>query len=370
MTADADGLVLVFGTRPEIIKMAPVIHACERRGIPFQVIHTGQHYSETLDEVFFRQLELQPPDRHLGIGSDRHGKQTGAMLDAIEQELLDLAGDTVLVQGDTNTTVAGALAAAKLDVALGHIEAGLRSFDRAMPEEINRIVADHIADYLFAPTDRAAAILDDEGVPSRRTWVTGNTIVDAIDHNVRVAERESSILDRLDIVPNNFLLVTAHRPANVDDPSTFADLLDGIDRVSRELSIPAIYPIHPRAEQTIEDVSIEVPSSIQRIDPVGYFDCLALQQQARLILTDSGGIQEEACVLGVPCVTLRESTERPETVTVGANRLVGTDPAAILEGARRMVDRGTDWSNPFGDGDAAEQILDAIAGRPLTEVAG
>ena len=370
MTADADELVLVFGTRPEIIKMAPVIHACERRDIPFQVIHTGQHYTDTLDEVFFRQLDLQPPDRHLGIGSGSHGEQTGAMLEAIEHELVDLAGDTVLVQGDTNTTVAGALAAAKLDVALGHIEAGLRSFDRAMPEEINRIVADHIADYLFAPTDRAAAILDDEGVPSRRTWVTGNTIVDAIDHNARVAERESLIFDRLDIDPHNYLLVTAHRPANVDDPSTFTDVLEGVDRVARELSTPAIYPIHPRAEQTIEKASIHVPSSIRRIDPLGYFDFLALQQQAKLVLTDSGGVQEEACVLGVPCVTLRESTERPETVTVGANRLVGTDPAAIVEGARRMIDRGTDWSNPFGDGDAADRILDAIAARPLTEVAG
>lgn len=370
MSGGDDRVVLVFGTRPEIIKMAPVIRECDRRGIPSTLIHTGQHYSEALDAVFFEQLELPPPDRHLGVGSGPHGEQTGAMLAEIERVLLDIPATSVIVQGDTNSTVAGAMAAAKLDVTLGHIEAGLRSFDRAMPEELNRIVADHLSDCLFAPTDHAAKTLKEEGIPPQRTLVTGNTIVDSIEHGQTVIESHRTILDEWDVRPDEYLVVTAHRPRNVDDPDTFADLLEGVHRVTRELDMPAMYPIHPRAEGTITDANLDVPETVNLLEPLGYFEFLALQRTAELVMTDSGGVQEEACILGVPCVTLRESTERPETLSVGANCLVGTDPATILEGAREMAGRSGDWTNPFGDGDAAGRILDEIAARPLTGVAG
>ena len=370
MSEANDQIVLVFGTRPEIIKIAPVIRECQRRDLPFTLVHTGQHYSDPLDTVFFRQLDLPEPDRQLAIGSGSHGKQTGAMLTEIESALLELPTDVVLVQGDTNSTVAGALAAAKLDVTLAHIEAGLRSFDRTMPEELNRIIADHVSDLLFAPTDHAADTLKDEGIPGQRTCVTGNTVVDAIHHNTDIADRNSTALCDLALDPDGYLLVTAHRPANVDDPHTFENLLHGVNRVAKEFDRPAIYPIHPRAKETLTSANIEVPESIRTIDPVGYFDFLALLQAASLVLTDSGGVQEEACILEVPCVTMRDSTERPETLAVGANTLVGTDSERILGGAREMTARPADWPNPFGDGDAAGRILDVVAGRVKTEVIG
>lgn len=353
-------VAFVLGTRPEIIKLAPVIRACQRSDVAFSMIHTGQHYSDSLDSVFFDQLELPTPDYDLGVGSSSHGRQTGEMLIGVERCLTETDPDVVLVQGDTNSVLAGALAASKADAALGHVEAGLRSGDRSMPEEINRIVADHVADHLFAPTERSEAALRDEGIPAGRISVTGNTVVDALLRNREIARRKSGVLSELGVDGADFFVMTAHRQENVDDEERFEGMLAGVGRAARTHDAEVIYPVHPRARDRIEAFGLDVPDPIRTVEPLGYLDFLRLSAAAALILTDSGGIQEEACVLGVPCVTMRDTTERPETVAVGANRLVSTDPDRIVAGATEMLPRGGEWANPFGDGDAAERILRAL----------
>lgn len=351
---------IVLGTRPEIIKFAPLIRECEDRNVEFTIINTGQHYSETLSDVFFDQLELPAAEHNLGIGSASHGEQVGRMITEIERVLLDEDPEVVLVQGDTNSALAGALAADKLDVRLGHVEAGLRSFDRSMPEESNRRVADHLADYLFAPTATSRRLLSREGIPDERIAVTGNTIVDAIQRYSEFGTGTGAITSELDLDETDFAVLTAHRPANVDDPEQFADLLRGVGRFGATADLPVVYPIHPRAKKTVESSDVEVPESIRLVEPLDYLHFLELQRTAEVVFTDSGGVQEETCTLGVPCVTLRENTERPETVEVGANSLVGTDPDDIAETGTRMLAAGTDWANPFGDGDAAQQILENL----------
>jgi len=360
-------IVTVLGTRPEIIKLAPVIRECERRNVSHTVVHTGQHYSDSLDGVFFEKLDLPSPDYNLGVGSKSHGAQTGEMIIGIEEILLEKEPETVLVQGDTNSVLAGATAADKLETRLGHVEAGLRSFDRDMPEEANRRVADHLSDYLFAPTENAAALLRREGIDESRLFVTGNTVVDAVRQHRSVAEEKSSVLSTLGLDPNEYVLMTAHRAENVDDPESFEGILRGAALVADEFGVPVIYPIHPRAESKFEEFGLTASDNVRLVDPQDYLDFLVLQSNARLILTDSGGIQEEACILGVPCVTTRENTERPETTEVGSNRLSGTNPQDILESARQMDETTDDWAQPFGDGDAAERIVSiATRQKPVT----
>lgn len=354
------GLAIVLGTRPEIIKLAPVLRTCEDRSIDYTLIHTGQHYSDKLDSVFFERLELPAPDYQLGVGSGSQGEQTGAMLSAIEEVLLTETPDVVLVQGDTNSVLAGAIATSKLDAELAHIEAGLRSFDRDMPEEINRVVTDHVGDYLFAPTDESADLLRQEGVDEERIHVTGNTIVDAVMANRELAADKSTALADHGLTGGEFVLMTAHRAVNVDDPDRLAAILDGVDRVGAHLDCPVLYPIHPRTRERLDEFDIAVPARITLVEPVDFLDFVRLEDEAALVITDSGGVQEETCILGTPCVTVRDSTERPETVAVGANVVVGTNPAAILEGSKAQLERPTDWEAPFGDGTAAEQILDAV----------
>jgi len=361
MTASPDTeFCIVLGTRPEIIKLAPVIRVCEERDIEYTVIHTGQHYSDELDTVFFEQLELPHPDFNLEVGSQSHGQQTGEMLAGVEEILLNEQPDVVLVQGDTNSVLAGAIATSKLDMELGHIEAGLRSFDREMPEETNRVLTDHAADYLFAPTDAAAALLDEEGLPDARVFVTGNTIVDAVVAHRELAATKSDALADLGLAGKRYALMTAHRAENVDDRERFLDLLHGVDAVASLLDLEVVYPIHPRARERLEEFHLNVPTSVRLIDPQDYLDFLCLEQGAELILTDSGGVQEEACILSVPCVTLRDSTERPETLDAGANALGGVDPDRILDRAQEMHDREPTWTNPFGDGTAAERIVEIL----------
>jgi UDP-N-acetylglucosamine 2-epimerase (non-hydrolysing) len=355
-------LALVLGTRPEIIKLSPVIRACERRSVPYTLIHTGQHYSDDLDTVFFEQLDLPEPDYNLGAGSGTHGQQTGRMLIDIEAALQSEEPDVVLVQGDTNSMLAGALATSKLDPAIGHVEAGLRSFDREMPEEINRVVTDHIADYLFAPTESTRSLLLEEGIDDERIHVVGNTIVDAVLANRELAAERSTVLADMGLSRGGFILLTAHRPENVDDPERLDRLLEGAASVARMLDIPVIYPIHPRTKDRLDSFAITVPDVIRLIEPLDFLDFLRLEDTALLAITDSGGVQEETCILHTPCVTVRDSTERPETVEVGANTIVGVNPDAVRDGAREMISRDTDWENPFGDGTAAEQILDLITG--------
>jgi UDP-N-acetylglucosamine 2-epimerase (non-hydrolysing) len=353
-------VAFILGTRPEIIKLAPVIHACRDADVPFTIVHTGQHYSETLDGVFFEQLELPDPDVNLEVGSGSHGRQTGEMLSRVERALTDVGAETVLVQGDTNTVLAGALAAAKMDAELGHVEAGLRSGDRTMPEETNRVVADHVADYLFAPTDDSRRNLRTEGIPDDRITVTGNTVVDAVQRNIEIARRRSDVLRDLGLRGTEFVLVTAHRAGNVDDPDRFRAILQGIDDAARAADAAAVYPMHPRAAARLEEFGLAVPDRIRTVEPLEYLDFLRLEASASLILTDSGGVQEEACILGVPCVTMRDSTERPETIEVGANTLRTPDADAIRRGAREMLGRESGWSNPYGDGTASERILAAL----------
>ncbi|MFC4542233.1 non-hydrolyzing UDP-N-acetylglucosamine 2-epimerase [Halosolutus amylolyticus] len=367
MTEGPD-ITFVLGTRPEIIKLAPVIRECEDRSLTRSIIHTGQHYDESLDLVFFDQLALPEPTHHLEVGSSTHGRQTGEMIIRIEEILRRERPDTLLVQGDTNSVLAGAIAASKLDIDLGHVEAGLRSDDRTMPEETNRVLTDHASDYLFAPTEQSRARLRSERIPDERIYVTGNTIVDAVEQNRTLAAQRSAVLAEYDLVPGRYCLLTAHRAETIDDEQRFGDLLTGVGRVASHLEREVVYPIHPRAAKSLEAFDLDVPDGIRIVEPQNYLDFLSLEDAASLVLTDSGGVQEEACILGVPSVTLRESTERPETIDVGANRLVGTDPAAIVEGADEMIDRDGEWTNPFGNGTAATQILDTITGAERREV--
>jgi UDP-N-acetylglucosamine 2-epimerase (non-hydrolysing) len=353
-------LSFVLGTRPEIIKLSPVIRVCQQRDIPFSIVHTGQHYSDELDTVFFEQLNLPIPEYNLAVGSSSHGEQTGTMITEIESVLEEERPAIVLVQGDTNSVLAGTIAGTKMDgISVGHVEAGLRSFDRGMPEEVNRRLADHAADYLFPPTKTAREQLLAEDLPEEWVTVTGNTIVDAVEQNVEIADKRSRVLSELDL-GESFGLLTAHRAENVDERDRFVSLLDGVARAAREHGLVIVYPIHPRAEKRISEFGIDVPGEIQLVDPQDFLDFLVLEDEARIVFTDSGGVQEETCILQTPCVTLRDNTERPETVEVGSNRIVGVESPDVVGGTREMLAVETDWENPFGDGRAAERILDAL----------
>lgn len=353
-------LSFVLGTRPEIIKLSPVIRECKNRGIDFSIIHTGQHYSDKLDSVFFEQLNLTVPEYNLEIGSASHGAQTGAMIKGIEAILDDEAPDAVLVQGDTNSVLAGTIAACKMHtISVGHVEAGLRSFDRQMPEEMNRRLADHAADYLFAPTEESRQQLIDENLDSERITVTGNTIVDAVQANVAIAHQETNVYDEL-AIGERFALLTAHRAENVDDKNRFASLLVAVDKAAQRQDLSVVYPIHPRAKKRLAEFDIEVPERIQVVKPQDFLDFLVLEDDAAIIFTDSGGVQEEACILQTPCVTLRDNTERPETVSVGANQIVGVETDRVVSGVEEMLKKLAEWENPFGDGTAAEQIINTV----------
>jgi len=350
-------IAIILGTRPEIIKMSPVIRSCSDHAIDYSVIHTGQHYSYEMDRIFFRELELHDATYNLEVGSGTHGAQTARMLTGLEQILIDDPHDIVLVQGDTNTVLSGALAASKLGIPVGHVEAGLRSYDRSMPEEINRIVADHISDYLFAPTETAAGNLRREGRPDSGIFITGNTVVDAVSQNLSIAQRDTSIFSKLSVEGGGYVLVTAHRQENVDRWENLSGILEGLRLVRDELGVTVLYPVHPRAKKMIEQFNLQVPDNIRLLEPLGYFEFLLLEASARLVLTDSGGIQEECCILKTPCVTMRKNTERPETVDVGGNILAGADPEAILSCAKVMDRAPRTWGNPFGDGRAGERII-------------
>lgn len=351
-------IAIVMGTRPEIIKMSPVVRACHSNGLDFFILHTGQHYSYSMDKVFFEELELPEPIHNLEVGSGLHGEQTGKIMVGVERILLRERPSTILVQGDTNTVLGAALAASKLGVKVGHVEAGLRSFDRSMPEETNRVLTDHISDYLFAPTKAAKENLANEGI-HKGVFITGNTIVDAVNQNLVFARRKSMLLEDLGLREKGFILATAHRQENVDNPERLKGIIEGLKSVSRKMSIPVIMPAHPRTQNRLKEFGIDA-TGLSIVDPIGYLDFLRLESNAALILTDSGGIQEEACILGVRCVTLRENTERPETLQVGANALAGTDPKRILAQSNKMLRSKGRWKNPFGDGRAAKRIAERI----------
>ena len=356
---------IVFGTRPEIIKLAPVIRALEARGISTLLIHTGQHYDYEMSRVFLEELELDGIDYHLEVGSGTQAEQTGTAMIKIEGVLMEERPDVVVVQGDTNTVLAGALASVKLGIPVAHVEAGLRSFDRTMPEEINRILADHASEVLFPPTEEARKNLEREGI-SENVYVVGNTVVDAVLQNADVAERRSDVLKRFGLEPKEYLLITAHRAENTDRRENLEKLVE----ILESLPMRVVYPMHPRTRKRLEEFGlwgrVEAVENMTITKPLGYLDFLKLEKNAFAILTDSGGIQEEAIILNVPCLTLRYNTERPETVEAGGNVLVGLEKERVLGYLNKLLndsdfyERMANAPNPFGDGKAGERIAEIL----------
>ena len=356
-------IAFVLGTRPEIIKLFPVIREHIRRDIPFAIIHTNQHYSPEMDAVFSQQLHLPPADYNLEVGSGTHGEQIGRMCERLESVLGKLKPEVVYVQGDTNSVLAGALMASRLGIPVAHVEAGLRSYDRRMPEEFNRIFADHLSEYLFAPTEKAKQILLGELFPESKIYVTGNTVVDTLNEVSRLGDEQEPVQQRYGLGKGDYMLITLHRPENVDYNPVLRSIVGAIDEVSTKFAIPAVFPVHPRTAKRLHEFGISLPGSFVRIEAVDYLSFVQLEKAARLVITDSGGVQEEACILGVPCVTVRLKTERPETVEVGANLVTGVQKEAIVAGAEKMIDKRAGWPNPFGDGKAGERIVDIVMER-------
>ncbi len=348
---------IILGTRPEIIKMSPIIRFCKKNKLDFFVLHTGQHYSYNMDKKFFEDLELEQPKYNLGINGNEYRKEVGLMIANIASVLEKEKPDIVFVLGDTNSVLSGALAANKLGIKVGHVEAGLRSHNLDMLEEITRIIVDHISDLLFAPTLDAFNKLEDEKIDKSKLFLTGNTIVETVQQNLTVAESKTDICDKLKIKKGEYVLVTAHRAENVDNYTELNGILNGLSLVSKELKLPMIYPMHPRTKKNLTKFGLNISKNITVIEPLGYLEFLQLESNAKIILTDSGGLQEEACILRVPCVTMRNETERPETIEVGANILAGTNPDKILNSVKEMLLRDKNWTNPFGEGNTSEQIM-------------
>ena len=325
-------VVCVAGARPNYMKIKPVLDALEARAVDAVLVHTGQHYDPALNEVFFNDLGLRKPDHFLGVGSGTHAEQTAKVMVGFEPLVAELAPDAVVVVGDVNSTLACALVAAKAGCLVAHVEAGLRSRDWSMPEEVNRVVADRVSDLLLAPSEDAVENLRAEGYREDQIHLVGNTMIDTLLVNVERAKARPT-LSHLGVEPGGYGLVTLHRPANVDDDDVLRDLLKALGEIAADL--PLVFPVHPRARQRLGEH--DVAAGIRMVEPAGYLDFLALQAGARMVLTDSGGVQEETTVLGVPCLTLRDSTERPITVTEGTNVVVGRDPRCIVDEARRVL---------------------------------
>ncbi|QYG92354.1 UDP-N-acetylglucosamine 2-epimerase (non-hydrolyzing) [Iamia sp. SCSIO 61187] len=349
---------VVAGARPNFMKLAPVVKALEGRGAEVVIVHSGQHYDPMMSDIFFEELALRVPDHHLGVGSGSHAVQTGSVMVAFEPLLHELKTDTVVVVGDVNSTVACALVAAKAGVEVAHVEAGLRSRDWSMPEEINRVVVDRLADTLLAPSPDGVENLLAEGCPAERIHLVGNVMIDTLLTHLDQA-RSRPIRDQLDIEDGEYGLVTLHRPANVDDPSVLAGIARALVAISESCRL--IFPAHPRVAGRLAEMDLGPRVTV--IGPIGYMDSIALQSGARLVLTDSGGIQEETTVLGVPCLTLRDNTERPITISEGTNLLVGRDPERIITSAELVLAEGVERRRPaLWDGRAAERIADALLG--------
>ena len=346
-------ICIILGTRPEIIKMSPIIKECEKRKTDFFIIHSNQHYSDSMDTIFFKELNIPNPKYNLNVGSGTHTNQIGNIILKIGPILNDESPDVVLVQGDTNTVIAGGLAASKLGIKVGHVEAGLRSYDRTMPEETNRVITDHFSDYLFAVSDTQKKTLANEGIDKDKIYVVGNSIVDAIYQNKNIANNKSTILTDLNLVPQQYTLFTVHRASNVDNKQDLIEII----KILFSIEGKVCWPIHLRTKNYLKKFNLSLPEHIIICHPLGYFDFLNLEQHARLIVTDSGGVQEEACILGIPCLTLRNNTERLETLQVGANFLVGRDSIKFKE---VLNSHQNNWVNPFGDGDTSVKILDII----------
>ncbi len=354
----------IVGARPNLVKIAPLMHEMAKHaGIQPVLVHTGQHYDEKLSDVFFRQMGIPTPDFNLEVGSGSHAWQTAEILKRIEPLLLEKKPDLVLVVGDVNSTIAASLASVKLGIPIAHVEAGLRSFDRTMPEEINRVLTDALADHLFVTEEDAVGNLLKEGRPRDRIHLVGNVMIDSLLHFLPLAQ-QSRIGDELGLRNGkgwqSFGVLTLHRPSNVDSTEKLAELLGVIDTIAPQ--VPIMFPVHPRTQQRLSHSGIKHRPELRLIEPLGYLDFLCLLSKATLALTDSGGIQEETTALGVPCLTLRENTERPVTVSQGTNVLVGTDPARIVGAAQDVLSgmRKAGRIPPLWDGHAAERIVEIL----------
>ena len=352
---------IVLGTRPEIIKMAPIIHELKARGMDFEVVHTDQHYDKNMSNIFFEELELPMPDINLQIGSGTQAEQVAGTMLGLEKHFMKTRPDVVLVQGDTNAVLGGAIAAVKMGIKVGHVEAGLRSYDNRMPEEHNRRMTDHISAMLFAPTQRSADILESENVWGQ-IHVTGNTVIDSIVRYLPKAKTE--IPSQLGI--DKFILLTAHRAENVDNPQALSDLVS----VMEKCPLPVVYPIHPRTRKNLDNFNlmsrVNASDNIHLVDPVGYFEFMALEKECSLVISDSGGIQEEVTAPGIkkPIVIIRDNTERPEAVESGFAKIAGTNPDNVLNFVNEVLasDKDLTGRTPFGDGTAGKQIVGILEG--------
>ncbi|HXQ72220.1 MAG TPA: UDP-N-acetylglucosamine 2-epimerase (non-hydrolyzing) [Pyrinomonadaceae bacterium] len=359
-------VINVVGARPNFMKVAPIVAAMKQRPERFHplVVHTGQHYDAAMSDSFFQDLKLPQPDVHLGVGSGSHAAQTAAVMERFEPVVLQEKPDWVLVVGDVNSTLACALVCVKLGIKVAHVEAGLRSRDRTMPEEINRLLTDQIADLLLTPSPDASTNLLAEGIPAERIRFVGNVMIDSLLQNLERA-RQSRARAELGVADTDYAVLTLHRPSNVDERETFARILSALESIAEKL--PVIFPVHPRTRKTIAELGLSdrvaAIENLRLIDPLGYLDFLSLYSSARLVLTDSGGIQEETTALGIPCLTLRENTERPITVELGSNVVVGTDTARIVAAANAALNgsaKRTASQPPLWDGHTSERILDAL----------
>jgi UDP-N-acetylglucosamine 2-epimerase (non-hydrolysing) len=373
-------ILLVAGARPNFMKIAPIYHELKKhRRLNTVLVHTGQHYDIEMSEIFFKQLKMPKPNISLRIGSDTHAKQTGRIMIAFEGVCRKEKPDVVIVVGDVNSTLACALVAAKMDIPVAHVEAGLRSFDWTMPEEINRVLTDHVADFLFTTCEGANMNLRNEGIASNRIFFTGNVMIDTLLQNIMIAKK-SNILKKLKLKENNkvkkYALVTLHRPSNVDDKKTLRKILGALNKIGQLL--PILFPAHPRTMKNIREFNLGAmathlkAASLGRLQknypkvlvfpPIGYLDFLCLMSHATVVLTDSGGIQEETTILGIPCLTLRHNTERPITIKQGTNMLVGSDPERIVKGVMRVLQKGTSRKRipKYWDGKAAQKIVNIL----------
>ncbi|MBV9119805.1 MAG: UDP-N-acetylglucosamine 2-epimerase (non-hydrolyzing) [Chloroflexi bacterium] len=346
--------VTVVGARPQFIKAGPLSATLRERHCEF-LVHTGQHYDPELSEIFFEQLDLPEPDLNLGIGSGSHGQQTGAMLAALEEVIRDHRPDGLIVYGDTNSTIAGALAAAKLGVPVAHIEAGLRSFNKAMPEEINRVVTDHLSRWLFAPSEAARLQLATEGIVAG-VHVVGDIMLDALRLYRPRAAGHSDVVSRLQLESQKYFAATVHRAENTDDPHRLSAIVGTLGTLDREV----VFPVHPRTRQRIAEFGVALPPHVRLVAPLSYLDMLELLANAEVLLTDSGGLQKEAYYLSVPCVTLRDETEWVETVKSGWNMLAGAQPDRIRSAAAAMAGFDGDHPNLYGDGQTAKRIAEVL----------
>src|SRR5208337_1507589 len=371
VTGESVHVLHIVGARPNFMKVAPVLNALkDHANVTQTLVHTGQHYDVNMSEVFFQQLKIPAPDVILAVGSGTHAKQTAEIMIRLEPVVADRQPDIVLVYGDVNSTVATALVCAKLGVQLGHVEAGLRSFDRTMPEEINRLVTDQLADLLFTPSEDGDENLRREGIPAEKIFRVGNVMIDSLVRMLPLARktlpqttvRTTVPTTKTDGLPERYALVTLHRPANVDDSAALKGILESLLEVNRDLAV--VFPAHPRTRKRIADFGLNL-GQLRLLDPLPYVDFLGLQSRATVVITDSGGIQEETTYLGVPCLTVRENTERPITVSMGTNVLVGRDPEKLRTELSRVLagkaKKGT--VPPLWDGHAGERIAVLLAGE-------